>query len=61
MTRDPLDVDVQPVSPDSAEAHLVLDAYFRDIMSRQHRRRAISAGWASGCWKRSKPRPASRR
>jgi len=40
MTRDPLDVDVQPVAPDSAEARLVLDAYFRDIMSRHHGRRA---------------------
>lgn len=38
----PLKVDVEPVSPDSAQARAVLRAYFRDIMSRQHGREATT-------------------
>ena len=34
------DVDVAPVSPDSAEARLVLSAYFGDLVSRHHGRAA---------------------
>lgn len=34
------DVDVERVAPDSADAHMVLDAYFSDIVSRYHGREA---------------------
>jgi len=40
MTHDPLDVEVDSVAPDSAEGHLVLVAYFRDIVSRHYGREA---------------------
>jgi GNAT superfamily N-acetyltransferase len=35
-----MDVDVEPVSPGSAEGRMVLGAYFRDIASRYHGREA---------------------
>lgn len=40
MTCNPVDVDVEPVAPDSAQGRLVLGDYFRDIVNRYHGREA---------------------
>jgi GNAT superfamily N-acetyltransferase len=43
MTGCPLDVDVGPVAPESAEGRAVLAAYFHEIVSRHHGREATGA------------------
>ena len=42
----PLDVDIRPAAPGSAEGRAVLTAYFREIVSRHHRREATDAAVA---------------
>jgi GNAT superfamily N-acetyltransferase len=39
----PLDVDIRPAAPGSAEGRAVLTAYFREVVSRDHRRAATDA------------------
>jgi GNAT superfamily N-acetyltransferase len=39
----PLDVDICPAAPGSAEGRAVLTAYFREVVSRHHRREATDA------------------
>ena len=43
MTGNPPGVSVRPVAPDSAEGRAVLAAYFREVVSRHHRREATDA------------------
>lgn len=43
MTGYPLDVDIRPAAPGSAGGRAVLTAYFREVVSRHHKRAATDA------------------
>jgi GNAT superfamily N-acetyltransferase len=43
VTGDRLEVELSPAAPGSAEAHAVLTAYFREVVSRHHDREATDA------------------